>query len=331
VSRGRRDTSGESMRTIVIALLVNLAVAVIKAIAGVLTASAGLLAEAAHSVGDCTTELFLMTAVRRSKRTRSRRHPFGYGKERYFWSLLAALTIFLLGAGFSIYQGLKTIFEGESDAASPWVGYIVIVLSAIVEGASLLNASRSVRNQSRSSRMSIRAYVRDPDDPTVKSVFLEDSAALIGLSFAALGLLLRQLTGSSFWDGLAALAIGALLIVVAYELARTNVALLIGKQANPKLVADLRETLERHPDVLAVIDVVTMMMGTGQILVCARVDYDDALSSADAERVTLELHEQLIQRFPDIEDVFLEAAPHSDLALRAQAAQRDGRVRSSGS
>jgi cation diffusion facilitator family transporter len=314
------------MQTIVIALLVNLAVAVIKAIAGVLTASAGLLAEAAHSVGDCTTELFLMTAVRRSKREPSRRHPFGYGKERYFWSLLAAATIFLLGAGFSIYQGLSVIFGGESEAASPLVGYVVIALSAIVEGVSLANASRNVHKQSRSSRVSVRAYVRDPDDPTVKSVLLEDSAAIIGLSFAALGLALRQITGSPLWDGLAALAIAALLITVAVELARTNVALLIGKQANPKLVNDIRETLRNHDGVLAVIDVVTMMMGTGRILVCARLDYVDALGSADVERVSVDLHQELVERFPEIEDVFLEAAPRFDDALRRQAEQRSVRA-----
>ena len=103
----------DSMKTIVIALLVNLAVAAIKAVAGVLSASAGLLAEAAHSVGDCTTELFLVTALRRSDKPPDRRHPFGYGKERYFWSLLAALTIFTLGAGFSVYQGVSTIVGGE--------------------------------------------------------------------------------------------------------------------------------------------------------------------------------------------------------------------------
>lgn len=287
-----------------------------------ITASAALLAESAHSVGDCTTELFLMTAVRRSKRNPSGRHPFGYGKERYFWSLLAALTIFLLGAGFSIYQGLSTILQGESDTASPLVGYVVIALSAIVEGVSLANASRSVRNQSRSSHMSVRAYVRDPDDPTVKSVLLEDSAAIIGLGFAALGLLLRQITGSALWDGLAALAIGLLLIAVAFELARTNVILLIGKQANPRMVADIRELLQEHPGVLTVIDVVTMMMGTGRVLICARLDYRDELGSADVERVSLDLHDRIEQRFGNVEDIFLEAAPHYDRELREQAAQR---------
>ncbi len=310
------------MRTVAIALAVNVAVAVIKALAGLLTASAGLLAEAAHSVGDCTTELFLMTALRRSRRQPNRRHPFGHGKERYFWSLLAAFTIFLLGAGFSVYQGLHTIFNGDTHEGATWIGYVVIGLSALVEGASLLNASRTVRRQSRSSHVPVGVYLRDPDDPTAKSVLLEDSAAIIGLSFAALGLLLRQLTGETIWDGLAALAIAALLVAIAFELARTNLELLIGKQASPRLVNSIYDTLAAHPDVLAVIDVVTMMMGPGNVLVCARLDYVDELDSSDVERVSLELHEVLARRFADIDNVFLEPAPRWNRDLQRQAAQR---------
>ncbi|HEY1486120.1 MAG TPA: cation diffusion facilitator family transporter [Micromonosporaceae bacterium] len=310
------------MRTIVIALLVNLAVAVIKAIAGVLTASAGLLAEAAHSVGDCTTELFLMTAVRRSDKPADTRHPFGYGKERYFWSLLAALTIFTLGAGFSIYQGISTIVGGESDSSAPYIGYIVIALSAIVEGASLRQAVGRTKRESKRSGMSFRAYLRDPDDPTVKSVVLEDSAAMIGLAIAAAGLLLRQVTGNSGWDGVAALAIGVLLVVVAFELARTNVGLLIGKQANPHLVEDIRAALDERPEVIGVVDVLTMMMGTGKVLVCARLDYAETLSADEVEGASVRIHADLAGRFDDVQDIFIEAVPRDDQGVRGAAEAR---------
>jgi cation diffusion facilitator family transporter len=312
----------DSMRTVVLALAVNVAVAVIKAVAGVLTASAGLLAEAAHSVGDCTTEVFLMTALRRAGRPADRRHPFGYGKERYFWSLLAALTILVLGAGFSLYQGLDTILNGEADAATPVVGYVVIGLSAVVEAASWLQARGRLTRESRRFRMSWRQYVREPDDPTVKSVIFEDTAALLGLGLAAAGLLLRQLTGSALWDGIAALAIGALLVAVAVELARTNGRLLIGKQANPRLVADIRTVLEEQPQVLAVVDVLTMMIGTGRVLLCARLDYVDELSATDAEQTAVRLHELLRERFSEIDEVFLEPVPRADRALRSRADAR---------
>ncbi len=314
---------GESMRTIIIALLANIAVAIVKAIAGILTASAGLLAEAAHSVGDCTTELFLVTAVRRSAKPADRRHPFGYGKERYFWSLLAALTIFAIGAGFSVYQGVSTITGGETGAARPTLGYIVIGVSFVVEAISLRQATGQARTASRRADMSVTDYVRDPDDPTVKSVVLEDSAALVGLGIAGTGLLLRQWTGQDVWDGIAALLIAGLLIVVAFELARTNVGLLIGRQANPRMVDDIRACLDEQPEVLSVIDVLTMMIGTGRVLVCARVDYVDGISATDAERACLRIHDVLNERFGDIEDIFIEPIPRSDNPLTGRAQARD--------
>jgi cation diffusion facilitator family transporter len=315
----RRRGGDDSLRTVLLALAVNLFIAVIKAVAGVLAASAALLAEAAHSVGDCTTELFLVTALCRSDRPADRSHPFGHGKERYFWSLLAALSIFGLGAGFATYQGISTILNGEADSSAPYIGYVVIALSAISEGASLRQAFRRTRRESDRTGTTTAEYVREPDDPTVKSVLLEDSAALIGLALAAAGLLARQLTGQDVWDGVAALAIAALLIVVAIELARTNVTLLIGRQANPRLVGEIEDVLGEQPEVLSVVDVRTMMMGTGRILVCARVDFTEELSATAAEESCVRYHDVLSQRFPDIEDVYIEPVPREDAGVQAAA------------
>ncbi|GAA4254291.1 cation diffusion facilitator family transporter [Dactylosporangium darangshiense] len=319
------DARDDSMRTVVIALLVNLVVAVIKAVAGVLTASAGLLAEAAHSVGDCTTEVFLMTALRRSRRPADPRHPFGHGKERYFWSLLAAMAIFGLGAGFSVYQGVSTIVRGEADTAAPYVGYIVILLAAASESVSLTQAYGRARRESRAASTTLTAYLREPEDPTVKSVILEDAAALIGLALAGAGLLARQLTGDELWDGVAALAIAALLIVVAFELARTNGVLLIGRQANPRLVGQIAGCLAEQPEVASVVDVRTMMMGTGRVLVCARVDFADAVSSSGAEHACVRFHALLADRFAAVGEVFIEPVPRDDAALRAEAARTRAR------
>jgi cation diffusion facilitator family transporter len=315
----RRRGGDDSLRTVLIALAVNLAIAVIKAVAGVLSASAALLAEAAHSVGDCTTELFLVTALRRSDRPADRSHPFGHGKERYFWSLLAALSIFALGAGFAAYQGISTILHGEADSSKPYIGYVVIALSALSEGASLRQAHQRVRREAQRTGVSAGEYVRQPDDPTVKSVLLEDSAALVGLALAAGGLLLRQLTGQDLWDGVAALAIAALLIVVAIELARTNVTLLIGRQANPHLVDQIEAALGEQPEVLSVVDVRTMMMGTGRVLVCARVDFTDDLSATAAEESCVRYHGVLTEQFPDVEDVYIEPVPREDAGVQAAA------------
>jgi cation diffusion facilitator family transporter len=317
-----KKRSDDSMKTVILALAVNIAVGVIKAIAGVLAASAGLLAEAAHSVADCTTELFLVTALRRADKPADKRHPFGYGKERYFWSLLAAVTIFVVGAGFSAFQGVTTIINGESDTAAPYIGYIVLALSAVVEGISLRQAYARVRREAARTSQQLHSYVREPDDPTVKSVLLEDSAAIIGLVLAALGLLLRQITGNDLWDGIAALAIAALLIGVAFELARTNMGLLIGKQANPDLVAEIESVLSEQDDILAVVEVRTMLVGTSKVLVCARVDFSDSVSATEAEAATVRLHDVLSERFAEVEDVFIEPVPGGDAGVREDARQR---------
>jgi len=201
---------------------------------------------------------------------------------------------------------------------------VVIGLSALVETVSLMQASGRVKREAKRSDQSVGAYVRDPDDPTVKSVLLEDVAALTGLGLALAGLVLRQVTGSDVWDGVAALAIGALLIVAAFELARTNVGRLIGKQAHPGLVEDIRALLADQPEVLSVVEVRTMLIGARRVLLCARLDYRDDLSATDAEGVCVRLHDLLESRFPELEDMFLEPVPGGHAGLRSEARQRSG-------
>lgn len=316
--------AGESTLTVVLALAMNLAVAVTKAIAGVLTGSAAVLAEAAHSVADTFTEALLLTALRRSDRPADRKHPFGYGKERYFWSLLAAVSIFASGAMFAFYEGFRTVFGSGREQGDPTVGYIVLGLAFLLESVSLTQAVRQVRAEARLEGKSFRRYLAMSDDPTVKTVFLEDSAALIGLLLALLGLGLFQLTGSHLWDGLASILIGALLAGVAYILARTNRGLLIGRQADPVMVRAIWQRLAAAPEVDAVVDVLTMLIGTDRVLLCARIDFVDSLSSAELEEVCVRLDGQLRDEFPDVSEVFLEPVPRNNQELRKRVLDRYG-------
>jgi cation diffusion facilitator family transporter len=315
-----------SRLTVLLALAANVGIAVLKAIAGALTGSAALLSEAAHSVGDSVTEVLLLTALRRSRRPADRRHPFGYGKERYFWSLLAAMGILVSGAAYSIYQGVRTIAGEPGALTRAWVSYLVLAGSAVLEAASFAQSFRELRQQARAEGVRVRDYLRDPEDPTVKSVVLEDSAALIGLTLAFLGVAGRQLTGLALWDGLAALAIGALLVAVAFALARTNMGLLIGRQANVRLVRRLRRFLEEQAEVEKLVDLLTMMVGTGRILVCARLDFDDNLSAAQLERVCVRIDRDLRLAFAALDEVFLEPVPRSDADLRARVLARYGDI-----
>ncbi|HEY2193364.1 MAG TPA: cation diffusion facilitator family transporter [Actinomycetospora sp.] len=323
---GSGEAGGGSTLTVVLALVSNVGVGVLKLVAGLLTGSSAMLAEAAHSVADTTTEVLLLTALRRSARPADRFHPFGYGKERFFWALIAAVSVFVTGATFSVYEGVATIVNGEREQTLAWVAYGVLALSAVIEGTSWAQSVRQIRAESRELGLSPLRYLRLSDDPTVKSVFFEDSAALIGLALAALGVGLHQLTGSGLFDGLASLLIGVLLAGVAFVLGRTNRSLLIGRTADPALVHAAFDLLADAPEVDAVVDIQTMVTGTDSVLLCARVDFLDALTAADLERACVRLDDELRDALPDLDEVFIEPVPRSDPDVRAAVLERYGDV-----
>ncbi|WNV91287.1 cation diffusion facilitator family transporter [Umezawaea sp. Da 62-37] len=324
MSEDAADQGSESKVTVVLALAVNLAIAIMKAVAGIITGSAAILSEAAHSVADTFTEALLLTALRRSDKPADRKHPFGYGKERYFWSLLAAVSIFASGAMFAFYEGFRTVFGEAEEQTRPLVGYIVLALAFAMESVSWAQAVRQVRRESKAQDRSIVEYLKLSDDPTVKTVFLEDSAALTGLLIAFAGVGLHQLTGSSVWDGVASLAIGVLLAAVAYSLARTNRGLLIGRQADPVMIKAIGQRLREAPEVEAVVDLLSMLTGTDRVLLCARLDFDDALGAADLERACVRIDGELRAEFPDLDEIFLEPVPRNDPAMRERVLSRYG-------
>lgn len=318
--------SAGSRLTVWLALLANVGIAVLKALAGLFTGSAALLSETAHSVGDSVTEVLLLTALRRSERPADKRHPFGYGKERYFWSLLAAMGILVSGAAYSIYEGVHTMVSPPVKQTAIWVAYLVLAISVLLESVSFIQSYRMLRRQADAEMIGLREYLKDPEDPTVKSVVLEDSAALTGLFLAFFGVAARQITGSAVWDGLAALSIGVLLVAVAFQLAQTNKGLLIGKQANVRLVRQIRAFLEAQPEVEKLVDLLTMMVGTGRILLCARLDFDDNLTAARLEQVCVRIDNELRTKFEALDEVFLEPVPRTDPELRARVLARYGDI-----
>jgi cation diffusion facilitator family transporter len=318
------NQGGESTLTVLVALGANAGIAVLKLVAGVLTGSAAMFAEAAHSVADTATEGLLLTALRRSVRDPDPQHPFGYGKERFFWALIAAVSIFVSGAVFAAYEGISTMLgEGEEQTLA-WVAYAVLGVSFVLEGISWAQAVRQVRKEARKDEVRPTQWLRSTDDPTVKTVFFEDSAALIGLLLAFAGVGLHQLTGSAFWDGLASLLIALLLTGVAYILGRTNKGLLIGRQADRRTVYQLRDALAERPEVEQVVDLLTMMIGTDRILLCARLDFDDTLDAATLERTCAAIDTEMRERFPDLQDIFIQPVPRADPAVRQRVLDRYG-------
>jgi cation diffusion facilitator family transporter len=259
-------------------------------------------------VADTITEVLLFVALKRGARAPDERHPVGYGRETYFWALLACLATFTLGAGFSFYQGVETIIGGE-EQGEPLIAYVVLAVSFALEGTSLLRAVRQVRSSARKWGTTSRRYLAETSDTTVKAVTFEDSAALIGLVLAALGLFLEQVTGNAVWDGLAAIAIGVLLLFVAGSLAGANVSLLVGRAVSPRIQDALQAEIEALPQVVAVPFLLTIVIGPGQLVVSAKVDFADDATVADIERASDEAERRLVAAYAGVRYVFLDPTP----------------------
>jgi cation diffusion facilitator family transporter len=311
---------GESTGTVIVAGVVNLGIAAAKFVGGMISHSSAMLSEAAHSVADTITEVLLFVALKRGNRAPDDRHPFGYGRETYFWAFLASLATFVAGAGFSVFQGVHTILAGESEG-SPLISYIVLAVAFVLEGTSLIKAVKQVRRSAARFRTSPHRYLAATTDTTVKAITFEDSAALVGLALAALGLLLEQLTGSPVWDGIASILIGVLLFVVASVLAKANASLLIGQAASPVLEEQLRREITELDLVVGVPFLLTSVIGPGQLIVAAKVDFVDEATAADIERCADEAERRMVRRHEGVRYVFLD--PTAGHAARAEARPAD--------
>jgi cation diffusion facilitator family transporter len=263
-----------------------------------------MLAEAAHSAADTLNQALLLASVHRGERPADQRHPFGYGQERYFWSLLAAFGIFVAGAGFSVFEGVLAFRHGHSD--NPLLAYVVLGVSGLAEGTSLTRVLVQLRGEARSDDTEVIDHVRASPDTTVKAALFEDSAAIIGLVLAALGLVLRQVTGSEVWDGAASIAIGALLVVVAVRLGMDSRDYLIGRAADPRDLAAIRAEIEGAAGVDELLDLRTMHVGPDHLIVAARVAFSDEISADRAEDVADEIDRKLVSRLPQVSHVFLD-------------------------
>ncbi|WP_405094053.1 cation diffusion facilitator family transporter [Micromonospora sp. NBC_01392] len=314
------EVKTESVGTVVVAGAANLAIAIAKLVAGLLSGSAAMLSEAAHSVADTTTEVLLYLALRRGARPADPRHPFGYGKESYVWAFLAALFTFVAGAGFAITHGVTTILVHE-HTGDYLVAYVVLAISFAIESVSLARAVRQVRGESRRWRTTPRRYLRLTADTTVKAVFLEDSAALIGLLIAAAGLTLSHLTGDELYDGVASILIGVLLLVVAAILAHSNISLLVGRAVSERTHRQIEQELATLPTVDRVDTLMTMFLGPADILVAAKVDFRDDATGAEIEAAADEAERRLTGRFPEIAYVFLDPTRSRATGRRARTTQ----------
>jgi cation diffusion facilitator family transporter len=299
---------GESRTTILVALAANVFLAVAKLAAGLLTGSAALLAEAAHSAADTFDQLALLGSIRLGRRPPDDEHPFGHGKERFFWAFVAAVWIFLAGAVFSIGEGVLALRRPLPPGGTA-VALAVLAVALVAEGASLVRAVRQVRRGARRSRDTLGRYVRELRDPAPRIVVLEDGAAVVGVVIAALGVAARSLTGREVYDAAASIAIGVLLIGVAIAVGAHAKALLLGESARPTVRATIERELLRHPAVESVPELLTMHIGPDDLLVAANIELRDELTVTEVERVTGEVAAALRAADAAVGQVFLQPAP----------------------
>jgi cation diffusion facilitator family transporter len=277
------EGGGESTVTVVIALVANILVAIAKTIAAVITASASLVAESAHSWADAGNEVFLLLADKRSRKEADPQHPLGYGREAYVWSLFAALGLFVAGAAVSIWHGVQELLHPE--AASEFViGYVVLAIAFVLEGFSFMQSVRQARGEADHYERELLEHVLATSDPTLRAVFAEDAAALVGLVRAGAGLGLHQLTGSPTPDSIGSILVGCVLGVVAVVLIRRNVGFLVGEEVSPEVRRAALRALLELPEVARVTYLRLEFVGPRRVYLVGDVD----LAGDRAEHIVAE-------------------------------------------
>jgi len=263
-----------------------------------------MLSESIHSIVDTGNQGLLLYGMRRAARPADERHPFGYGRELYFWAFVVAILIFAVGAGVSIYEGIHRVQHPE-PMTSPVVNYVVLAFAMFFEGGVWWVAFRAF-NSTRGKR-SLLAAIRESKDPSIFTVLLEDTAAILGLLVAFAGIALSQWFGIPELDGLASIVIGCILAGAAMLLAQETKGLLIGEGADPAIVQEISRVLSAHSAIDRVNEILSMHQGPNDILVNVSVEFRDGLEIGAVERHTAAIEREIKARIPGARRVFIEA------------------------
>ena len=296
------SSGAHSNRTLWLAFGANLGIAVSKFAAAAFTGSSAMLTEGVHSVVDSANQLLLLWGRRAAKRPPDRLHPFGYGRELYFWSFVVAVLVFALGAGVSVYEGIVHLRHPE-PAVSPVVAYAVLLIAFLLEGGSILSAFKEFREAK--GQLGWFQAVKRSKDPPAFIVLLENGAAMFGIVVAAVGLALSQATGNPRFDGAASIIIGAILGFTAWVLAVESKQLLIGEAADLETIDGLRGIIAGRPGITGVGDVLTVHSSPDQVTAMVAVDFDDALSARQVEDIVAAIERDSRERWPLVKRLYI--------------------------
>lgn len=296
--------ASSSKKVIIAALIGNTLIAVTKFVAAAMTGSSAMLSEGIHSAVDTGNQVLLLYGLKRSQKPPDEDFPFGYGKEIYFWSFVVAILIFAVGAGVSIYEGIHRL-RAPTSMQNVYINYIVLGLAMLFEGGAWLFAFKEFR-RSKGPWGYLEA-VRRGKDPSLFVVLFEDSAAMLGLLVALIGIMLVQLTGIPYFDGIASIFIGVILGATAIWLAYETKGLLIGESANQPVVKGIRSIVRDSLHIHHVNEILTMHMGPEFILVNISADFVDTANANDIEATIADMDARIKARYPDVKRVFVEA------------------------
>jgi cation diffusion facilitator family transporter len=295
----------QSRKSVLAALAANSAIAVIKLIAAVISGSTALLAEGFHSIADTGNQALLLLGLRLSDKPPDEEHPFGHGKERFFWTFVVALALFLVGGLVSIERGVSGLLHPEKLPSVP-IAVAVLVVAAVFEGSALRIALRTF-NKERG-RRSFWGGIRRAKDPETLTVVFEDTAALTGIVVAIVGIVLAKVLDDARWDSGAAVIIGLLLCGVAFALAREVKDLLIGESAKPETRQAIEEAVRSVPEVEGIRDLLTMHVGPDEILVNLDVCFKDGLDTDGIEEAIVRVENAIREKAPNVGKIFVEPA-----------------------
>ena len=303
-TRGSDVASSGSKTVVYAALAANLGIALAKFAGAALTGSAAMLAEGVHSVVDTGNQALLLFGMKRSQRPADEDHPFGYAREIYFWSFIVAVLLFAVGGTVAIYEGVEKL-RAPHPIDNPLVNFVILGIAILLESGSFVVALKEFRAVSGNG--SWWRTIVDAKDPVLFTVLFEDSAAIAGLLIALVGLIGATLLDAPRLDGAASILIGFVLIAASWLLARETKGLIIGEAARPEIVDYARELIANDPQVTGLRTVRTLHLGPHDILVTARIDFDDSMTAAEVETKTSELSNRLCGRYPDVKRVYFAA------------------------
>ena len=305
MSDSRSATSG-TRKAVIAALLGNAGVGVSKLVAYLMTGSAAMLAETFHSLADTVNQIFLLLGLRLGRRPADEKHPFGYGRERYFWAFIVALSIFLVGAVYSFVEGLHKMKHPEMMTSPGW-NYAALAIAAVFESIALRVAWKEFKHWRTRNPGPFLQSITESKSPAILVVLFEDSAALLGILVAATGITLALVTGEPFWDGLASVLIGVILFLAALFIGWRTRGLLIGEGATTADKARIRDAVESVDQVASIVDVLTLHLGPEDVLVNLNVNFVDDLDTDGLEDAVDEIEKRIRKSVPTARRIFIEA------------------------